>query len=119
MTDAAPDVHAWAQLIDGLPHATWVVALQPAAVVAAPVEAKPEAPPPPPPPSVQFRAAIEGLKISGVRGGANARVFIGKTAYAEGDLVVPALGISFEGYNPETRMILFKDKTGAKVERRN
>ena len=85
-------------------------------------EAKPVAPPkppPPPPPSVAFRGWVENLKISGVRGGANPRVFVGKSSYQKGDLVNPQLGIIFEEYNDQTRMIVFKDKTGAKVERRN
>jgi len=73
----------------------------------------------PPPPSNQFRAAVENLKISGVRGGANPRVFIGGTSYQVGDLVNPQLGIILEGYNAETRMLTFRDKTGAKVERRH
>jgi hypothetical protein len=36
-----------------------------------------------------------------------------------GDLVNPSLGIVFDGYDAETRTLVFKDKTGAKVERRN
>ncbi len=74
---------------------------------------------PPPPPSVAFKAWVQNLRISGVRGGANPRVFIERTAYAPGDLVNPQLGILFETYNAETRMIVFKDKSGALVERRN
>lgn len=74
---------------------------------------------PPPVPSTVFKAWVENLKISGVRAGANPRVFIGGTSYVSGDLVNPQLGISFDHYNAETRMLVFKDKTGAKVERRN
>ncbi len=97
---------------------------KPAVPVAAPVvEPVVSAPPPPPPPppaaSVAFKGWVENLKISGVRAGASTRVFIGGTSYTPGDLVNPQLGISFEGYNPETRLLLFKDKSGAKVERRN
>ncbi len=44
---------------------------------------------------------------------------IGGTSYQTGDLVNPQLGISFEGYNAETRLLIFKDKTGASVTRRN
>ncbi|HLP24253.1 MAG TPA: hypothetical protein VK477_01155, partial [Acidobacteriota bacterium] len=73
----------------------------------------------PPPPSVAFKAWVQNLRISGVRGGANPRVFIERTAYAPGDLVNPQLGILFETYNAESRMIVFKDKSGAIVERRN
>ena len=80
-------------------------------------EVKPVAPPPPPA-SVAFRGWVENLKISGVRGGANPRVFVGKSSYQLGDLVQPQMGVTFEGYNETTRMLTFKDKTGAKVERR-
>ena len=98
---------------------------EPAATVAAtpqpkPVEeVKPAAPPKPPAPSVAFRGWVENLKISGVRGGANPRVFVGKSSYLKGDLVNPQLGITFEDYNDQTRVLIFRDKTGAKVERRN
>ena len=82
-------------------------------------EVKPATPPPPPAPSVAFRGWVENLKISGVRGGANPRVFVGKSSYLKGDLVNPQLGITFEDYNDQTRVLSFKDKTGARVERRN
>jgi hypothetical protein len=94
-------------------------------VVAAPVVAKPVepvAPPPPPPPppaSIAFKAWVENLKIMGVRSGSSPRVFIGGTSYAPGDLVNPQLGITFAGYKAETRMLIFKDASGAEVERRN
>jgi hypothetical protein len=85
------------------------------------VPAKPVEPPPPPPPpaSAEFKAWVENARISGVRAGSTTRVFIDRTSYAVGDLVNPQLGISFDGYNAETRMLTFKDATGAKVERRN
>jgi hypothetical protein len=54
-----------------------------------------------------------------LRVGVNTRVFLGGTAYMVGDLVNPQLGISFDGYSPETRMLRFKDKAGATVERRD
>jgi hypothetical protein len=74
---------------------------------------------PPPPASAPFKAWVENLRIGGVRAGATTRVFIGGTAYAAGELVNPQLGIVFDSYNPETRRLTFKDKTGATVERRN
>jgi hypothetical protein len=89
------------------------------AIVAAPIVEAPVEPPPPPPPSMQFKAWVENLKISGVRGGATPRVFIGGTSFQKGDLVNPQLGITFEGYSNETRLLTFKDPTGAKVERRH
>lgn len=93
-------------------------AAAPAAGAIAPAVIAP-VPSAPPPASAAFKAWVQNLKISGVRGGANPRVFIERTAYGPGDLVNPQLGISFESYNVETRMLLFRDKSGAVVERRN
>ena len=72
-----------------------------------------------PPARMAFRAWAENLKISGLRGGTSPRIFVGGTAYQKGDLINPQLGIVFEEYNDETRTIVFRDKTGARVERRN
>jgi hypothetical protein len=91
-------------------------------VATAPVEVAPPPPsviPPAPPASLAFKGWVQNLKVSGVRGGTTTRLFIGGTAYATGDLVNPQLGITFDSYNPETRILTFKDKSGAKVERRN
>jgi hypothetical protein len=93
--------------------ATDPAAANPPAVVA------PPPPPPPPTASLPFKAWVQNLRIGGMRGGANPRVFIEHTAYAPGDVVNPNLGISFVGFNAETRMLIFKDKTGATVELRN
>ncbi len=92
---------------------------KPAPVVEVAKPAEPEPPPPPPVASAAFKAWVENARIGGVRAGSNTRVFIDRTSYAVGDLVNPQLGIIFEGYNAETRMLTFKDATGAKVERRN
>jgi len=46
-------------------------------------------------------------------------MIVEKTTYDVGDLVNPTLGITFEGYNATTRLVTFKDKTGATVERRD
>ena len=84
------------------------------AAVAEPVSAAP-----PPPASAAFKAWVDVLRVGGVRTGANTRVFIGGTAYVAGDVVNEQLGITFESYNPETRKLTFRDRTGAKVDRRN
>jgi hypothetical protein len=96
---------------------------KPAVAETAPAKAaeppKPVVPPPPPPPSAAFHAWVENLQIRGVRGGAVPRIFIGSSSYQRGDLVNPQLGITFESYNDTTRVLTFRDKTGAKVERRH
>lgn len=98
-----------------------VVAKDPViAVQAKPVEpAKPSGPLPPPAPTTAFRGWVENLKISGMRGGANPKIFVGGNTYQPGDLINPQLGIVFEEYVEETRTLVFKDKTGAKLEKRN
>ena len=95
---------------------------QPAAttpVVAAPAPLPaPVVPSGPPPPSPTFRAWVVDLRIN-VRTGVKPRIQIERTTYDVGDTVNQTLGITFVGYNAETRVILFKDKSGAIVERRN
>jgi hypothetical protein len=91
------------------------VAVTPEPAPKPPEEVKPAIPQP----SIAFRGWVENLKISGVRGGANPRIFVGGSSYQPGDLVNPQLGITFVGYNDATRMLTFTDKSGAKVERRN
>lgn len=73
----------------------------------------------PPPPSAAFKAWVDALRVGGVRAGANTRVFIGGTAYAPGEVVDLKLGITFESYDSATRHLIFKDKSGATVQRRN
>lgn len=110
--------------------------VEPAAAVEAVIEAEPavEAPPPvaaprpepaaPPPvarplePSVAFQAWVSGARISGVRGGAQARAFINGRLVARGDTVNADLGIVFEGVNSEQNILVFKDDTGATVGRK-
>lgn len=71
------------------------------------------------PPSVAFREWVANLRIGSVRTGAKPRILLDRTSYDVGDTVNQQLGITFEGYNPDTRMIIFKDRSGAIVERRN
>ena len=73
----------------------------------------------PPVPSAIFKAWVEGLKINGVSATDRPRILIDGTAYAAGELVNEPLGISFVGYEPATRLLIFKDKTGATVKHRH
>jgi hypothetical protein len=85
----------------------------------------PAVPPPsaapvgPPVPSAIFKAWVEGLKINGVSATDRPRILIDGTAYAAGELVNGPLGISFVGYEPATRLLIFQDKTGATVKHRH
>lgn len=69
-------------------------------------------------PSVAFAAWVRDAQISGVRSGVSPRVFIERSTYGVGDLVNPQLGITFVGYDSETRLLTFKDDSGAIAERR-
>jgi hypothetical protein len=68
-------------------------------------------------PSQEFRAFVASLKISGVFAGANSRMLANDRVYRIGDVVHRELGIRFTGLNPETKAIVFEDKTGARVTR--
>lgn len=74
---------------------------------------------PPPPASAAFKAWVDNLRVGGIRPGANPRVFIGGNSYLVGDVINSQLGIIFDSYNADTRKLTFRDKTGAKVDRRN
>lgn len=73
----------------------------------------------PPEPSLAFREWVANLRIGSVRTGAKPRILLERTSYDIGDTVNQQLGITFDGYNAETRMLIFKDRSGATVERRN
>lgn len=71
-----------------------------------------------PAPSAAFKSWVADLKNVSVRVGPPARVFIGGITYPQGEVVNPQLGIVFEGYDDTRKMIIFRDRTGARVERR-
>lgn len=71
-----------------------------------------------PRPSVNFVRWIKAVKIGGVRLTERPRVLIGANAYTFGDVVDLNLGIVLDGYNTETRMLRFKEPSGAVIERR-
>lgn len=75
-------------------------------------------PPPPPVPTALFRTFVDRLKISGVRTGPPARLFVDGVAYHPGDIMDRALGLVFVGVDTTTNEIIFKDATGAVVRRR-
>ncbi len=80
-------------------------------VPASPVTAAPAGPSP------RFRTLVDRLKISGVRVGPPARLFVGGVTYQEGDVIDDTLGIVFVGVDAKTSELLFKDGAGAVVRR--
>lgn len=103
------------------PPAAVAVSLSAVTLIApAPAVTPPSAAPVGPPvPSAIFKAWVEGLKINGVSATDRPRILIDGTAYAAGELVNGPLGISFVGYEPATRLLIFQDKTGATVKHRH
>ncbi len=84
------------------------------AAVAAPTTA---ASPPAGGGSADVQAWINGLKISGVRGGASPKVLIDKKTFSVGDVVNDPLGLVFAGYDANRDLLRFTDKSGAIYER--
>jgi hypothetical protein len=68
--------------------------------------------------SPAFRSFVANAKISGVFQGAPPRVMINGRLARAGDTVDSALAITFDGIDPDKKLILFKDKFGAVVTRR-
>jgi hypothetical protein len=66
-------------------------------------------------PSQAFRDWVNQARVSGVRGGAEARAFINDRVVRRGETVEQGLGITFDGVNTAQGLVLFKDRTGAVV----
>jgi len=60
---------------------------------------------------------VADAKVSGVYQGSPPRAFINGRLIRVGQLVEEGLGISFSGIDAENRMLLFKDRTGARVSK--
>jgi hypothetical protein len=109
----------------------------PPAIQAAPAEpaaATAAAAPPPPPraaprapvaaakssavePSTDFLQWVAQLSIVAIRSGSSPRILIDGTSFAPGALVNAELGVWFDGYDASRRILRFKDRSGAVVER--
>jgi hypothetical protein len=68
-----------------------------------------------------FRAWVAQVRISGVFQGTQgtpARVLINGKTVPAGQVVDEALGIIFDGVDPQTKTLIFRDSTGATVARK-
>ncbi|HTO03896.1 MAG TPA: hypothetical protein VL069_09355 [Opitutus sp.] len=65
-----------------------------------------------------FRAWVAQVRISGVFQGTPARVLINGKTIPAGEVVDEALGIVFDGVDPQTKTLVFRDSTGATVARK-
>jgi hypothetical protein len=70
--------------------------------------------------SAAFRAFVANAKISGVvvQQGRSAVMMINNRLARVGETVEAPLGVTFDGYDVEKNLIIFKDKSGAIVTRR-
>lgn len=66
----------------------------------------------------EFRGWVANARITGVLEAPPARVMIEDRLYREGEIVEPRLGIRFEGVQPSTRRLIFRNAQGAMVARR-
>jgi hypothetical protein len=67
--------------------------------------------------SPAFRSFVADAKVSGVYQGSPPRAFINNRLIKVGQMVEEGLAISFDGIDAENRMLLFKDRTGARVSK--
>lgn len=74
-------------------------------------------PPGAPAASQPFLYWVAGLKISGVLQGSPARIRLNNWLTREGEVVNPALGITFDHLEPARKLIVFRDGSGALVTR--
>jgi hypothetical protein len=78
----------------------------------------PAAPPPPPEPSAALVAWVSELRVSGVFQGTPSRALINGRMMREGETVDETLGIVFDGVNPDDKVLIFRERSGATVGRR-
>lgn len=65
--------------------------------------------------TVAFRAYVANVKIGGV---VVTRAIINNKLTRAGELVDNTLGITFEGYDPDTKLLTFRDRSGVVVSRK-
>lgn len=65
-----------------------------------------------------FRAFVANAKITGVIGGAPAKIILNGRLARSGDLVDSALGVTFDSIDAERKLLVFKEKSGAIVTRK-
>jgi len=65
-----------------------------------------------------FRAFVAEARINGVFQGSPARALINGHTYREGEMVEPSLGIVFDHIEADEKLIIFRDQSGATVQRK-
>ncbi len=69
--------------------------------------------------SPAFRAFVANVKITGTMQSSPARIILNGRLACAGDVVDSALGIMFDGIDSEKKQLIFKDKSGAIVTKKN
>ena len=65
-----------------------------------------------------FKAFVANGKYNGVIGGDPPKILFNGRTMRAGDIVDPQLGITFDSIDPDRKLIIFKDKSGATVTRK-
>lgn len=65
-----------------------------------------------------FRAYVANAKVTSVIGGPSPKIFINNRMIRAGEVADAGLGITFDTIDPEKKLLIFKDKTGAVVTKR-
>lgn len=68
--------------------------------------------------SPAFRSFVANAKVSGVFQGNPPRVMLNGRLARGGDTIDSNLGVIFDGVDPDKKLLIFKDKSGATVTRR-
>jgi hypothetical protein len=65
-----------------------------------------------------FRTFVANAKVTGVIGGVPPKVLLNGRLMRAGEIVDSALGVTFDSIDPDRKLLIFKDKTGATVTRK-
>lgn len=65
-----------------------------------------------------FRTFVANAKITGVIAGTPGKIILNGRLARAGDMVEPALGVTFEGIDGDRKLLVFRDKSGAVVTKK-
>ncbi len=65
-----------------------------------------------------FRTYVANAKITGVIAGTPGKIILNGRLARAGDMVEPALGVTFEGIDADRKLLVFRDKSGAVVTKK-
>ncbi len=65
-----------------------------------------------------FRSFVANAKVTGVIVGTPGKIILNGRLARAGDMVEPALGVTFEGIDGDRKLLVFRDKSGAVVTKK-